>query len=447
MNEKITEKNFFLLCLGISVILRTFIFFLIYPDITLLMSSDQMTYLSLSDKILNGLVFDITLDSNRTPVYPLFLALLRSIYDNLFFVLIIQNGIGISCLWLSYTTGLLFSKRIAMFSCLFTSANLNMAIHSNLILTESIFYPIFYLFIFVLFTYSRNKSNYNVIFLGIILGISTLTRPIIMFLPLLIAGYITLCRHTSFKQKTAHIVLFCIMYLGVIAPWMYRNYKLYGHIGLSSQGAVMLVSCIIPTVLQYEKNIDLITAREEAAKLWLKTNTTDNPFEYDKEHKKIGVTYLMNTSFMSIAKAYFWGAVKFIFSPVTNELAIILKLDCTSFSNSHGTSVPEQVLNYIFNNKSSTYKMLLIGGTMIIFVFRLIQLYGFLYLYKLDKSIFILSLMIIFYFTVISIPVSYSRYRIPFEIILSLLTAIGVIGRRTIPIHGMSSFCQITSKS
>lgn len=65
----------------------------------------------------------------------------------------------------------------------------------------------------------------------------------------------------------------------------------------------------------------------------------------------------------------------------------------------------------------------MVFGILGIMLFRLVQVRGAWRLLKLDSEIFMLCCLIIAYFLLISGPVGYAKYRIPFEPVLALLTA------------------------
>jgi len=155
----------------------------------------------------------------------------------------------------------------------------------------------------------------------------------------------------------------------------------------------------------------------------LPVHIVENPFSFDHEGKKFGLNYVKNASFSSISKAWFWGAVKNIFSPATVELAFMLKMDRTLFHESPGDSVPIQLFNFVFKNKNKVYSAMMIFGILGILFFRFIQTWGALRLLKMNPSVFVLCFLIVAYFLIISGPVGYAKYCIPFEPILALLTA------------------------
>ena len=207
---------------------------------------------------------------------------------------------------------------------------------------------------------------------------------------------------------------------------------MYGHAGLTSQGGTHMVGWIVPSVARYEEGLDLDTAMKKHVALWeekkktLPKNTRENPFSLDKAAKEYATGYLRQASPVSAAKAWAGGAAKNLFAPVGVELAYFFNMDWTHFYDAKGTGLVEQTYNFLFHNKNKTYSALLVSGVAFILVFRLIQLFGAGLLGKQKPDFFTASLLIAAYFLIISGPVGYAKYRLPYEPILVLLTALTV---------------------
>lgn len=167
----------------ISILLRGTVFFMIYPNTRIITSADQSLYLSLAEYVENNHDFGKGFGSARMPLFPMFTCLCKTLSENPFFQLIVQNIIGLSILFIAYRTGLMFSESVAVLSMIFAAVNLNFAVESNLILTESIFYPAMAVFILMLFRYSMKKNSFTIIICGLLLGLCTMIRPVTFYMP------------------------------------------------------------------------------------------------------------------------------------------------------------------------------------------------------------------------------------------------------------------------
>ena len=427
----VENRKYLLVALGLAILIRGIIFSQIYPDVEIISTSDQSKYIRLAEYLTLNKNYGMDFGSSRMPVYPAFISICETVVNSLFFVLIIQNIIGLSILYIGYQVGMLFSERIALYTTFFSAINLNFILESNLILTESIFYPLFGFFILLLLKYLLKGEVKLLIFAGLVLGFCTLIRPVTMYMPVFVMFALLFRSGTAFFKKVQNGFIFLLFFFLMISPWLCRNYILYDYPGLTSQGRAHIIGYVMPYVMQYEDKINQRTAKEKTRNLWLQERETlpdsiiSRPFKLDQKAKEFGYSYLLSAKYSSIAKAWFWGAMKNIFSPVTVELSFILNMDRTTFHESEGKNVPEQLVNFIFLNKNKTYSLLMLFGLTSIMVLRLLQLVGLWNLFKLNRPIFFACLIIIIYFLIVSGPIGYAKYRIPFELLLALFSAIG----------------------
>ena len=188
-NLKIKEVK---LAIFLSLILKIlFLIFIYFNDFPTLIS-DQIKYWYLSEKIYsNGEFFNENFSSVRVPIYVVFLAILKKIFNNVYFVISIQILLSFYTLYLIFLIGKFFSLNIAKLSILLAALNLNLFNSSVFILTESIFLILFFnsicLFFLKIENLNKEKINKYLILSAIFLGLSTLTRPIAFyFLPITI---------------------------------------------------------------------------------------------------------------------------------------------------------------------------------------------------------------------------------------------------------------------
>lgn len=145
----------------------------------------------------------------------------------------------------------------------------------------------------------------------------------------------------------------------------------------------------------------------------------------DAEAKKWFGEYLRTVSPASVAKAWFWGAAKNIFAPVSIELAHIFQMEWTRFYDTPGTSFPAQALNFVLHNENRLYASMLVVGLGLTLLFRSVQLFGAWRLWRTRPAFLVIGVLVVGYFLAISGPVGYAKYRLPFEPVLVLLTALG----------------------
>lgn len=438
----------FLICaLGIGLVMRAVLFFIVSQDASLLTHHDQIQYLSIAAAMTGEWNFGAWMGGERMPVYPVFLAVCHVLtgagpvldgelpFRTLQTAVVIQNMIGLSTVYIMYKTGRLFSQNTANLCAGFAAINLNMAVYSNQMLTESLFYPLMALALHLLLLYRMRGGNVILACLAAVLGFGTLIRSVNMYLPLFVLPCLLLePGRWGIKERLKKVAVFSVLFFLFVLPWMGRNLYLYGHPALTNQGAAHIVGWVLPAVGQYEEGLNYDQARKVFADRWQeRLSTMDEGLRGDSfaraaEAKSYFKEYVKEVAPQSVAKAWFWGAVKNVFTPVSVELGYVLDMDWTHFSETPGESFPEQAYNFIVNNKNKTYAAMMLAGIAATLLFRFVQTWGFIVLLRKKPGALVACLVIVGYYLAVSGPVGYAKYRLPYEALFVLLTALAVAG-------------------
>ena len=112
-------------------------------------------------------------------------------------------------------------------------------------------------------------------------------------------------------------------------------------------------------------------------------------------------------------------------APTFIEIGTFFQIPHSSFYETSGISFPKQAYNLIYNNTNKVYSLTLVVTSMILVLFRVLQLYALITIFKKNKILAVSMILFILYFLILSGPIGYAKYRIPFEGIFVLLTAIG----------------------
>ena len=152
-----------LLFLGIffSILLKLLFFFIIYNyNENFYVFADQSKYLDLSEKLLAGNFFDKSFGALRMPIYLIFLALSKLIFqNNIYLIIIFQIFLGSILLFLVYKIASFVNKNVAIISLFLSSISIGFINASIFILTEAIFLIFFkFFFKFVKFFVSKFRS-------------------------------------------------------------------------------------------------------------------------------------------------------------------------------------------------------------------------------------------------------------------------------------------------
>ncbi len=425
------SRRVLLLALAGGCLLRAALFVLVAQSPDLLMAADQKLYVELAGHLAQHLDFGLGFGSERTPLYPLFLALCGVGWGgNLLFAILVQNLLGGVAVYAVWRMGRLWSRTAANLAAAFAALSLNLAVYANQTLTEALFIPLFAWGLFLLLRHAAAGRLRDLGWAAVLFGLGTLVRSATMYLPLFAAPYLLLRPGGGGGlRRLWAAALFCTLFVLTLTPWLGRNAALYGHAGLTSQGAPHLIGWVVPAVAQYEEGLSLQAAMAKYTGIWaekaqaLPAEVRDNPFAQDAAAKAFAADYLRRASLRSVAKAWFWGAMKNVFTPVSVELAYILKMDWTRFSDSPGAGFPAQAWNFVMHNKNTAYVFFLLAGVGLTLVLRLAQLYGLGPLWRQPAAFWAVA-MVITYVLAVSGPVGYAKYRLPFEPLLCLLAGL-----------------------
>lgn len=201
--------------------------------------ADAKAYDNIAVNIMSGYGFSLVPDGSpipttqRTPMYPLFLAGIYIIFGhNYVAVKIIQAILGaLSCIIIFYITNITYrNKMVAIIASLITALYVPFIRGFNyyggpaLLLSE--YFYIFMLGMAILTTliFVRDGKKWSGMLSGICIGFTVLTRPEFIVFPLLLIGYLFYISKLSVKRTVYKYFIMYFFMLMILLPWTIRNY-------------------------------------------------------------------------------------------------------------------------------------------------------------------------------------------------------------------------------
>lgn len=227
-------------------------------------------YYELANNILTGRGFSespvapFVPDSLRPPLYPIFIAVFFGIFGSYWAVVIAQLLLGSLIPLLARRVSL----RIMPRAFIANAVGIVFAVEpvlvrlSGMLLTETLFLALFFASIIALFNYlDRSKLSYLAAS-GFMLGLATLTRPVTQYLPFVIAAFLIWHFRRALSWRTAkHIALFIAVFAATLAPWLYRNYAVFGSPRVANTTVSNVYGYFAPSVLALSNGTSFNDAR------------------------------------------------------------------------------------------------------------------------------------------------------------------------------------------
>jgi 4-amino-4-deoxy-L-arabinose transferase-like glycosyltransferase len=238
----VKERLFLILILGTLIrILAAFHFQSASVSLNYL-GFDESVYYSLAKNMGDGSIFSYTLKGS-TPYFqdysvwyleeplfhhpPLFVWLLhlwhRILGDDLLVSRFLNVVLGSITIYITYLIGNRISDKVGLLSAMFLAISAINVQQSALILTDTLLTLLSGLFILFTLLFVENKSNFNLIALGTILGLSMWTKNFGLLSLSFIIFYII-------QGKINKLETAAVMFIGLIvfAPWLVWNASVYG---------------------------------------------------------------------------------------------------------------------------------------------------------------------------------------------------------------------------
>ncbi len=212
-------------------------------------------------------------DSLRTPVYPLFIGALNALGGG-WAIYGVQVLLQItSCGLLYLLVGRLFGPKAALWASALFGCDVALAINAFVPMTECLF--LFLLLLALQLTLPTGaelaeKSQWpwwRTVAGGVVLGLTILTRPAALYLPLVIAASILVwgLRRKRFWRTLCLAVLFLVTAWTPVAGWILRNAVVCGFPRLTSVEGTELAYSTAAGVYQVRYGISLNQARARIA--------------------------------------------------------------------------------------------------------------------------------------------------------------------------------------
>jgi 4-amino-4-deoxy-L-arabinose transferase-like glycosyltransferase len=311
---------------------------------------------------------------------------------------------------------IIFSRKIALLSAFLFAIDIHQALYAVKLLTDTLFVFLFLASIYYLIKNIKENNFLSICLSALFLGIATLVRPISFLFPFVAVVFILVFCSLKLKMKLAHSLLFSIIFIATISPWLFHNYSKYGEAKLSSISGFNLLFYNVAYTEVYKTGKTIEEVRKDFKNVAIKQGiaTTINSFKNSQIYSNIGKQYIKD-NFILYCKRHFLGIVNMFVNLDTQRITSIfhLKSKPISFDIYGGPGILTIIIDF-FQSKTKAEIFIAFGLGFYLLLNYLFSLYGiFLLIGKKEKFVF-LFILIILYFSAITGVVGIARYKIPF---------------------------------
>ena len=244
-----SNKNWLIILIFLLALIIRLIFALPSTNIP---SSDAGWYDRLGLSISNGRGFsndDGTPHSFCPPFYSFFLAGIYKLFGHSYLMVrAIQSLLGaITCILIYLVANKVCNSSVGLWSAFISAVYPPFIKSAELLLTELFFTFLLLLIILYLLEVRKEIDFKKCAILGSLLGISLLTRPVMLLFPIFMVPMFIYLKKISFSKMLQKYLIVLLFFGLTVSPWVIRNYRIYHKfVPVSTHGGITLYSSYCP---------------------------------------------------------------------------------------------------------------------------------------------------------------------------------------------------------
>lgn len=432
--QEIGPKNVLTICL-LALTVRVLLFAIFQPwnpiiEREFVLKSDMLGHHQLSITLLERHQFaDTKVDKPetlRTPLYPMFIALIYSFFGyEPWVVILFQIALdSLASILLLFSLSELFSRKVALIASTFYAIDPFLISYSSTTLYSDSFFVFLLVVAFWFFStaISMIPQRKALIYCGLsslFLGLATLAKPISQYILVLYLAYFLIVNRnrprTAFIYSATALIVFGL----ILLPWLFRNHNNFGNFSLSSSGSYnLLVLDVVPMEMErrHEDMKSVKTSLLAEADKMIEADGLNpqelNGFQKSRYWQSLAKRYIANDP-TGFVKSYVLGVIHIFFSLDTKNFLDIFGIPAAPFEIKGYSNIIELVKAFI---KIKGMGGILIGS--IIFLYLCVSYIGasvaLIVSWKLySKPTLFLILALALYFVVLTGPGGLARFKMP----------------------------------
>lgn len=366
-------------------------------------------------------------ESFRTPGYPVFVAFFYGITRSIFVVSAIQMLLSAFSVVLLYKIAQRFlSERASRIAAGLFAVEPSSVFYAGIILSDTLFVFLLLAVIWIFFNHKDNPAYWKMFTAGVVLGFATLVRPVAQFLPLFFALLLFFQFRIFSTYLWKYAGYFFMGFLLIVFPWMARNYYHFQSWQLSSVSAITAYVYNVPSFYAAERGLNQDDVIEFFKSRYGEFNLRDRSLLNAKEMQQSAVA-VIKTNPIGYGKFHLIKTVPFFLTDgIRDPLRLIrlLKGGEPNLSSLLASGNIREIIRLIFSREPN-FNFFLAG-----FAFWSAISFGFLasiiFSWKRQDRLWLwFFVLLVFYFAILTGPVSSGRYRMPAAPFLLMLGTVG----------------------
>ncbi len=367
----------------------------------------------------------------RTPGYPVFLAIIYSISSSsVWLVLLVQIFLSLVSAFLVYKIAALFlSHKVALLSVLLFSIDTTQAVWTVELYSETLYVLLFLSSVYFLCRNLKENKFFHLCISALFLGIATLVKPVSFMFPVVVIIVILLIGNVKITLKLLNGLVYVLVFLITISPWLLHNYTKHGEAKLSSITGfnLLLYNVAYTEVAKTDKTIEEV--RKEFNKMAAKQGADTvniSSFKNSDIYTTIAKQYIKDNLFF-YTKRHLMGTLNMFAGLGTHKIIGLLHIN-TQTKRTDPFADPGIIKRIMIFFQEKPLALLIIAlllGSYLVINY-LFSLYGVYVLLKYKEVFWVVFILIILYFSALTGVVGYDRYRVPFMPFINILCAIGI---------------------
>jgi 4-amino-4-deoxy-L-arabinose transferase-like glycosyltransferase len=215
--------------LALAFFLRAALLLVGVEHISRAFQPDSQSYIDPAIKLISTGFYPID-SALRTPIYPLFIAIIYRITgQNPLMIIGAQVVVGTLTVFLSYRLGVkILSKPVALLGAFLLAISVESITSVFYLLTETLFTFLFLAGMVAWVNGYREKSKLWLACAAILMGLSVLCRPLAVYFPLLLALGLVINKGLTWNRRIIRAAGFLLLFLLSFVPWIIRNIYVVG---------------------------------------------------------------------------------------------------------------------------------------------------------------------------------------------------------------------------